>query len=311
MSPKVIALILNYNRAQDTIDCVSSMKQCTYENLEIIVIDNGSTDTSENIIQSAHRDVTVIQTGRNLGFCGGNNFGIQYALSSSQCPAYILLLNNDTLVDNDFLNPMVDAMERDRHVAAAGGTICCYPEKEKIWYAGGKFIFWRASSFLSYSGEDYSHIHRMKGRYVNFITGCMILIRSDVIKTVGMLDERFFMYFEDAEYSLRLIYAGFKLLYVPQSRIYHKIENRAVQPLSLYFSIRNRLLFINTVAHGIPRMIAILYFFTVTFSKMLHWWVRKPELYRVASYALEDYHNKIFFEGRGLSIAQKIIHIKK
>jgi GT2 family glycosyltransferase len=302
MNPQVIALILNYNRAKDTIECVISLKESIYKNLEIIVIDNGSTDGSESIIRAAHQDITIIQTGCNLGFCGGNNFGIRYILSLSRCPPYILLLNNDTLVEPDFLVPMVEAMESDEKAAATGGTICYYPNKEKVWYAGGRFVFWRASSFSDYSGKEFYCIRNIKKHKVTFITGCLMLIRSEVLKTIGLLDEKFFMYFEDAELSLRLIKAGFHLLYIPQTRIYHKIENRVDQPLSLYFSIRNRLLFINKVTYGIPRIIATIYFLVVTFSKMAYWRIRKPILYKVACYGLEDYRKKVFYEGRGLSI---------
>jgi GT2 family glycosyltransferase len=305
MIPKVAVVIVNYNRVQDTIECLNSLKECAYTNLKIILVDNGSTDDSENIIRKVHADITIIQAGRNLGFCAGNNLGIQYALSLPDCPTFILLLNNDTLVESAFLSPLVEAMEQDFQAGAAGGTICYYPEKEKIWYAGGKFNFWRASSFSDHEGEEYSKIIEFGEQQTTFITGCMILIRSEVLSKVGLLDEKYFMYFEDAEYSLRLIKHGFHLLYVPQSRIYHKIENRATQPLSLYFSVRNRLLFINKVTDGSSRVIAKIYFYVVTIIKMMNWGIRKPELYNAARYALVDYHKGIFYEGRGLSLNQE------
>jgi hypothetical protein len=300
MNPRVITLILNYNGAQDTIECVQSLKETSYNNVDIIVIDNGSTDDSENIIRSAHQDITIVQTGSNLGFCGGNNFGINIAIKRN--PKYILLLNNDTIVEPNFLEPMVSALECDEKATVAGGTICYYPEKEKVWYAGGKFVFWRASSFSYYSGKNIKRVNKLRTQKVSFITGCMMLIRAQVLRAVGFLDEKYFMYFEDAEFSLRMIHAGFHLLYVPQSRIYHKIHNRNDQLLPMYYTVRNRLLLINTATYGVSRMIAKSYFFFTFTLKMMYLKTRKPKLYIAARYGLEDYRKKIFYEGRGLSL---------
>jgi GT2 family glycosyltransferase len=300
MNPQVITLILNYNQAQDTIECVQCLKESIYKNLEIIVIDNGSTDDSESIIRTAHQDITIVQTGSNLGFCGGNNFGINIAIK--QNPKYILLLNNDTIVEPNFLEPMVSAMECDEKAAAAGGTICYYPDKQKIWYAGGKFVFWKASSLSNYSGKNIKSINKLRKQNVSFITGCMMLIRTNVLSSVGFLDEKFFMYFEDAEFSLRMIKAGFHLLYVPQSRIYHKIHNRSDQLLPMYFTVRNRLLLISIATYGLSRIIAKSYFFFTFTLKMIYLKTRKPKLYLAARYGLEDYRKKLFYEGRGLSL---------
>jgi GT2 family glycosyltransferase len=300
MNPQVIALILNYNGAKDTIDCVLSLKESVYNYLDIIVVDNGSTDDSENSIRTAHPDITIVQTGSNLGFCGGNNFGINTALQRN--PKYILLLNNDTIVEPNFLEPMVRALEGDEKAAIAGGTICCYPEKEKVWYAGGKFVFWRASSLSWYSGKNIKRVNKLRTQNVSFITGCMMLIRAHVLRSVGFLDEKYFMYFEDAEFSLRMIHAGFHLLYVPQSRIYHKIHNRSDQLLPMYYTVRNRLLLISTATYGVSRMIAKSYFFFTFALKMIYLKTRKPTLYLAARYGLEDYRNKLFYEGRGLSL---------
>jgi GT2 family glycosyltransferase len=300
LSPSVVVILLNYNRVQDTVECILSLKSCTYQNLDIIVVDNGSKDGSEETIRNKFHDIEIIQTGSNLGFCRGNNIGIQTALKRN--PKYILLLNNDTLIEPDFLEPMVSAMEHNENAAAAGGTICYYPDKQKIWYAGGKFKYWRASSISNYSGKNIDSIRNLHEQKVTFITGCMMLVRAQMFTSLGCLDEQYFMYFEDAEFSLRLIEAGKDLVYAPQSRIYHKIQNRSDQPLPMYFTVRNRLLLIHMATHGLRRIIAKGYFFAAFFIKMMFLKNKMPYLYLAAEYGLEDYRKKVFYEGRGLSL---------
>jgi GT2 family glycosyltransferase len=304
IQPSIVVIVLNYNSVQDTIECIMSLKRCKYPNLDIMVVDNGSGDGSEIIIRNKYQDVNIVQTGRNLGFCGGNNFGMNIAIK--QNPKYILLLNNDTIVEPNFLEPMVNAMECDEKAAAAGGTICYYPDKQKIWYAGGRFSFWRASSLSNYSGKCVDRIGNLGKQKVTFITGCMMLVRTKVLSSVGLLDENFFMYFEDAEFSLRMIKAGFHLIYVPESRIYHKIHDRSSQLSPMYFTVRNRLLLINIATYGLHRIIAKIYFFASFILKMIYFKMRKPKLYLAALYGFEDYRKKFFYEGRGLLLNNKI-----
>jgi GT2 family glycosyltransferase len=193
-------------------------------------------------------------------------------------------------------------LEQNRGAAAAGGTICYYPEKGRIWCAGGKFIPWRASSFPSYLDEPVDRIVDSPVREVTFVTGCLMLLRTSALRRVGLLDERFFMYLEDAELSFRLVAAGFRLLYVPKARIYHKINHRGDKPLPVYYGMRNRLLFVKLTTRGATRVIATGQFLLTACLKMLIWRIRYPHLFVAAKMGLTDYFRNAMYEGRGLTL---------
>ncbi len=300
MDKRVIAIILNYKRPVDTTECVLSLKRSTYRSLQILVLDNDSGDDVESRIKEVAPDVETLQTGRNLGFAGGNNVGIRFAME--QNPEYILLLNNDTLVEPDFLNELVVALEADENAAAATGIICYFPEKERIWYAGGDFIPWRVGSFTRGVGEKYESPKHRTADSVTFISGCMMLIRTSALRNVGLFDERFFMYHEDAELSMRLVSAGYRLLYVPTSRIYHKAIHLGDNPFQLYYSVRNRLLLAKGTTTGVERFLGQAYFLAALSIKMLLWIFTRPDLFKGAWLGLVDYRRNVFYEGRGLSL---------
>lgn len=298
MRPSVTAILVSFNRAEDTLACLRSLSKCTYQRLEILVVDNGSTDGSEASVRDCFPAVQVLQTGRNLGFSGGNNAGISRALQVE--PDYVLLINNDTLVEPDFLDHMVDAMEARPDAGAAGGTICYYPDTERIWYAGGKFTSWRASSFSFHVDEPVERVRDRDVQVVTFITGCLMLIRASALRRVGFFDERFFMYLEDAELSLRFVEARYRLLYVPKARIYHRIQHQGDRPLPLYFGMRNRLLLIKLKTRGVKRVVACTYLLLTACAKMTVWRIRKPDLYAAAKLGIQDYFGNVFHEGHGL-----------
>jgi GT2 family glycosyltransferase len=301
---EVVAIILNYNRAGDTIDCTQSLKRCSYAPLKIVILDNGSTDDSGDKLRRSLPGVDVRISKENLGFAGGNNLVLRSVLQGTA--EYVLLLNNDTLVEPDFLTPLVDALARNPKAAAAGGTICCYPEKGRLWYAGGRFIPWRASSFSDLAGAEYRNLPSLDERNVTFITGCMILMRTEALKRAGLFDERFFMYAEDAELSVRLNSLSYELLYVPESRIYHKGGERDGSPFALYYSVRNRLLFIRVAITGWMRPIAACYLLMTTLIKMCYWRIFRPDLFRAAVMGAQDYFRNVLYAGRGLSLRDPV-----
>ena len=138
MLPKVDIIILNYNGYKDTIECIKSLQDITYNNIDIIIIDNNSTDNSEYEIKkfiSKSNNIQYIQSGKNIGFSGGNNIGIKLSLEKKS--DYICLLNNDTVVEPDFLEPLIDIMEKDKSIGITSGKIMYYDEPTKIWCAGG------------------------------------------------------------------------------------------------------------------------------------------------------------------------------
>jgi GT2 family glycosyltransferase len=251
----IAVIIVNWNGKQDTLTCLSSLQKIDLynNNLTCIVVDNGSTDDSVQTIKKSFPNVTVLSTGENLGFTGGNNVGISYAIEHGA--DLVWLLNNDTIVDKHVL--LFTRAFENPQVGAAGCKIYFapghefhldkYKEKERghvFWYAGG-VVDWD-NMYASHRGVDEVD----KGQYdkmeeTPFITGCSFIIRSEVVKKVGMLDDHYFLYLEDLDLNVRIKRAGWKTIYVPLSIIWHVNAGSSGKPgnsLHEYYFTRNRLL---------------------------------------------------------------------
>ncbi len=293
--PSVGIILLNYNRFKDTIECIHSLHSITYPSYKILLVDNCSTDDSYDNLCRAFHDIEIITTTRNVGYTGGINYGIRHLLKSHY--EYILILNNDTLVEPDFLDKLVDAMERDNAAAASCGTILCEHDRRSIWYASGKMIPWRGLAV--HVDKNRKYVYRQSTQPVTFITGCMVLLRVSNIEKIGFLDERYFMYLDDIEYSQRIIQNGYSLLYVSDSIIYHKVLGEKESAFKAYYSIRNRLLLINTVCSGYNRIIARLYFIGVLSVKLILWRLTRKSFYEAARTGVIDYRKNNFYMGNG------------
>jgi hypothetical protein len=299
IEPKVAATILNYNRWRDTLECVTSLQKCLYPSVEIILVDNGSTDGSFEQLKEAFPKVDIIATGKNLGYAEGINTALVCAQKKN--PKYILVLNNDTVVEPDFLSPLVAAMEENGNTAAACGTIYCHHERTKIWYGGGKLIPWRGLAIHEQKGLVVEPSSLNGPRKVSFVTGCMLLFRASLLEEIGYIDERFFMYLDDVEWSARILAKGYDLLYVPKAVIYHKVLGEKESAFKLYYSVRNRLLLIRTAFPGFSRFVAERYFLMVIAIKLFIWRFTNPLFFKAASYGLKDFFAGRFYEGRGIA----------
>lgn len=213
MSARVTVVLLNWNEWNDTSLCLSSLQHLDYPNFQVVVIDNGSTDDSAARIRETFPWVQVFENGKNLGFTGGCNAGIKQALA--QGSDFIWLLNNDTTVDPGALRAMVDKAQSDPRIGAVGSVIYFMDEPTRLQCWGGGYVnFW-----LGKSGHYLKQIENDK---IEFITGCSLLLSRSAIEEVGMLDERFFIYWEDSDICFRLRKTGWRLAVAEQSRIWHK-----------------------------------------------------------------------------------------
>ncbi len=178
-------------------------------------------DGTVEAVRSDFPSVRLVANSVNLRFAGGNNVGIEHVLPDN--PDYVLLLNNDTVVDPGFLSELVKFAEEDRHIGIVGPKIYYYYDERRIWYAGGRVNFWEGwTSHIGIREKDH-------GQYdspmeVDYVTGCCMLVRREVIERVGKLDEGYFIYGEDADWCLRASRAGYRLFYVPSSMIWHKVS---------------------------------------------------------------------------------------
>jgi len=298
LEPKVVIILLNYNQLNNIIECLASLKEVRYQNYEIILVDNCSTDNSWIILEENYPYLKRFKTEKNSGYTGGINYGFKKALE--QNPDYILVLNPDTIVTENFLTALVLGMEKHPKAAAAGGLILAEHNRETIWFAGGKLIPWRGLAIHFNRKKSIKKYSSGRTEYVNFLTGCMVLFRANIMEYIGTENEKFFLYLEDIEFSARIIKKGYKLLYVSESIIYHKVIGEYDNILKLYYSVRNRLLLINLMNKGINKIISNIYFMLVINCKLLYWSVSKRNFYRAASKGLKDYFSDNFYEGHGL-----------
>lgn len=239
--PKVFIIILNWNGWSDTLECLASLNKVDYDNFEIILIDNGSKEKPPIIEREefANLKINQIFNEANLGFSGGNNQGIKIALEKGA--DYVLLLNNDTIVANDFLGKLVNQAEKDKEIGIVGPQMLFYEAPELIWFGGGRF------NWLKNRGthEMYKMPVQTKEfiKEVDYITGCCLLVKKEVIEKIGLMPEDYFLYYEDADWCLRAKRAGYKILYVSGSKIWHKVSVglKEGSPVFTYYHIRNGL----------------------------------------------------------------------
>ncbi len=232
---KVFAIILNYNGKDTLLECLDSVYKSDYSNLEVIIVDNNSTDGSFKIAKNHFAKFHFIKNSQNIGFAGGNNVAIKFALE--KMADYIFLLNNDALIKNDTISKLVKTAERNEKIGLLSPLI--YKNKtNKIWFAGGKI------NWLQMRTEHTSNkLLKNKPLLTSYITGCAMLIKKEVFKKIGLLDEDYFLYYEDADFSYRARKNGFKVAVLPSAIAYHFEKSNENNPQKLYWLIRSGILF--------------------------------------------------------------------
>jgi GT2 family glycosyltransferase len=254
--PHIAIIILNWNQRQVTLDCLASLREQHYSNLSIILVDNGSSDGSVAAVHSMYPEVTVLQNSENLGFAEGNNVGIRYALQSDA--QYIMLMNNDTTVDPEMLDDLVAVIGADTTVGIVGPKMLYFDHPDLIWCAGNK-INWRNGKTIRLQSEQKDKGADGDSREVDFITACAIILRRQVIEQIGLLDPRFFIYYEETDWCIRARRVGWHILYVPRARLYHKVSAAMgiTSPATDYYMNRNVMLFLAKNLRGWSRMQAL------------------------------------------------------
>lgn len=242
--PRVTIIILNWNSYEVSRDCLHSLQEIDYKNREILLVDNGSEDGSGDQLAKEFPDVRLLSNLVNLGFAAGCNVAITEALNRGT--DYILLLNNDTVVASDFLTKIVQVAETSPIVGIVSPKIYYLRPADRIWYAGGIYKpWWSFPRVLGHRQQD-------RGQYnyhaeVSFVSGCAMLIKANVIKQIGFLDETFVHSFEDLDWSTRAIAAGFKAIYVPESIVWHNesyvTKKNFGKQFRDFYSMRNSVLF--------------------------------------------------------------------
>ncbi|HSC77769.1 MAG TPA: glycosyltransferase family 2 protein [Candidatus Acidoferrales bacterium] len=237
-APLVAVIVLNWNNWPVTVECLESLRRATYAQCRVLLVDNGSSDDSEKVLRARFPDLELLQTGANLGYAGGNNAGMRRALKLGA--DYLCLLNNDVVVEPDFLEPLVAAMEADPQLGIVGGLQCSYSDRRIIETSGAYFNLFTGRMRNANAGEvDQGQCNQAKS--VDFICGAALLARASLALAIGLLDERFFLVAEDADWCLRARRAGWAVRYIPGSKIYHRVAaTRESQPRTTwYYTLRN------------------------------------------------------------------------
>ncbi len=264
-------IILNWNRLSYTKTCIDSLLHIENAFYKIIVIDNGSVrDDCSTLHKKYNGTIEVYRLPRNIGFTGGCNFGISRAKKYN--PDFYLLLNNDTEVDPQFLSILTQTACLQKRIGIVGPLIYDYYDKKKLIFSGGS-INWLL-------GKPYHDTTLFRtNKTVDFVTGCCLLVKKEVVQHIGVLDDRFFAYFEDVSYCLTARSAGYVCVCVPNAKVFHRetgsSSNKAV--LNTYLIARNRILFVNNYLpwfykgyfffFNIGKLLVVLFYFTLTQQK--------------------------------------------
>lgn len=275
-SPFVVIVVLNWQNATDTLDCLASIINLKYDNYCTIVVDNGSHDDSVNRIRSAFPDISLIPLRENLGYAAGNNIGIQQGIEAGA--DYIFVLNNDTLLAPDMLERLVEVAEENPQVGMVGPKMYCYEPKDVV-FAAGSVIEWQKGDIFHRGmlAADNKWLDSSMPEPVDFITGCGVLVRRELIEKAGALDLSFFLNYEDVEWCVRARRIGFEVWYAPDAVMWHKISATLgeASPANTYYMTRNALFFFWLNSTPVQRWLTTLRIISRTLYTALAWSIKK------------------------------------
>jgi hypothetical protein len=234
--PKVVVIILNWNGLNDTLECLTSVFRLDYPEFEVIVVDNGSSDESVETIRCKFPQVILIENRKNLGFTGGNNVGMRYAMKHGA--DYVWLLNNDTVVETDSLAKLVDAGEQSLEIGLVSPRIYDYDSPEKVQFMGSYVDF---AHFSNTKVIDAKELDDQQIQSNLVLWGTALLIKREVIETVGYLSDKYFAYLEDCDYSFRALKANYRTSVRIDAHILHKGAKSTGlhSPIHVFLGTRN------------------------------------------------------------------------
>ncbi|MGH2361069.1 MAG: glycosyltransferase family 2 protein [bacterium] len=250
--PRVAILILNWNDLRNTIETLSSVRGMEYPNIEVWVVNNGSTDESKDALARDFPKVRVLSSLENLGVAGGRNFGLEAILSHGRAD-YVLILDNDVAVEPRLLNKLVEAGEARADLGIVGPIIYYHSDPRRIWSAGARIVF-REVTAKSPAKNRLEKAHRAKEiEQVDCITGCCMLVKRQVFDAIGHFNPKYFMVGNETEFCYRATKRGFRSAVVTDAKLWHKVSastGGSYSPPRAYFTGRSTILFLKD--HGRP-----------------------------------------------------------
>ncbi|HOS49518.1 MAG TPA: glycosyltransferase family 2 protein [Bacteroidia bacterium] len=261
--PSVSIVSINYNGAQVTCEMLDSLKNITYPNFEVIIVDNASKE-DPSIIFEKHPWIKFIRSDKNLGFAGGNNLGFKQATGK-----YFLMLNNDTEVPEGFLEPLVQRMESDSKIGAASPKIIFHHTPGMLQFAGFEPInpFTVRGNAIGYGKQDNGDFDQSMP--TSRAHGAAMMVSRKVVEEIGLMADLYFLYYEEMDYCERIKNAGYSIWYEAESKIYHKesMATRKGSTLKTYYLTRNRILYQRRNVKGITLFVSLLFLTFVSIPK--------------------------------------------
>lgn len=278
--PKVFVIVLNYNGKETIIECLKSIYRQDYPSYELVVSDNDSHDGSLELAKNYFSGAHFIKNEENIGFAAGNNVAIRFALE--KFADYIFLLNNDATIEKDTLLKLVSLAEKDKKAGIISPVIL--NGSGNIWFAGGK-IKW-----LAMKAAHFFRTNKTNGTYLtDYISGCAMLVKKDVFREIGLLDEKYFLYYEDADFCLRARKRDFKCLVVPSAKVTHLEKSEGNLENKTYWLVLSGLIFFKK---NTPRLLKPWIGFYSFLRRMKNWLdvkFGKNKLAKVVQKAHKDY----------------------
>lgn len=232
-------VVLAWNHWEDTRECLDSLRQSHTESMQILVVDNGSSDGTSEHVRADYPDVELVSLPKNIGIMQGYNMGIEKALERGA--EYIVVMNNDTSADPRMLAELQAALDADMRVAVAVPKIVYYDDPQRIWAAGAR---WRAfPPGVKFIGLDQPDGPRFDNPVeIQFATSCCLMLRTDALKVIGLFDPTYIFYYDDWDLALRVRQHDYKLMFVPQARLRHKVAvtTRKADRSGYYSSVQGR-----------------------------------------------------------------------
>jgi len=240
---RVAVIVLNWNRRADTLRCLAALDVVSEPPIDVFMVDNGSSDGSEAGVRTTFPKVRVVQNGANLGFAEGNNVAIRMALEAGY--PWIMLLNNDTTVAPDAISELLRPLQDDPAVGISSGAIVYMDAPDTVWSAGGHVDRRRGRVTTDWLDQPLTALPDAT-YLVDHVTGCAMLVRAEAIRDAGVLDPRFFMYYEETEWCARISRARYRVVVNPKAVIRHDIQPDVQLGSSsiAYYMTRNHLLFL-------------------------------------------------------------------
>lgn len=282
MEPYVTVIILNWNNASDTIACLQSVYNLNYSNYSVLVVDNGSVDESVEQLRLSYPELEILELHNNFGYAEGNNLGIRHVLSNGT--NYVLILNNDTLVHPDMLTELVKVAEANPKIGMVGPKVYCTDPMNHL-FAAGSFVDWKSGK-LNHRGQfdsDELHSELINTEVVDFLVGCGVLIRKQLIEEIGAFNPAYYLNYEDVELGIKAWRSGFQVWFAPKAVMWHKVSATLgiASPANTYYMTRNALLFFWKNTSGFGRLVVVLIILR-TMRSIGAWTVKKK--YRDSSY---------------------------